>query len=80
MKSFLVQLAIRFLLRRLVPAEVSEKLELLVDTAEHKPLDKSAKFHFVKDAALKAVGQKIGGNQLNAAIELAVLGRKLRRR
>ena len=79
MTSFLVQLVIRFLLRRLVPVEVSEKLETLVDTAEHKPLDKSAKFHFVKDAALKAATQKVGGNQLNAAIELVVLARKLRR-
>lgn len=79
MKSFLIQLAIRFLLRRLVPAESVGKLESLVETAEHQKLDKQAKFEFVRNAAVKAIAGRVGGNHLNTAIELVVLARKLRK-
>jgi hypothetical protein len=79
MKSFLIQLAIRFLLRRLVPGEFVGKLESLVETAEHQKLDDKAKFDFVRNAAVKAVVGRAGGNQLNTAIELVLLARKLRK-
>lgn len=78
MKGYLIQLAIGFLMRRLLPADLLERVRSLVDGVEQRTKDDKEKFAIVKDALTKAAKDRVGENNVNTAIELAVMAKRLR--
>lgn len=81
MKGYLIRLAIRFLLKRLLPSSIAEYLESLVKSADSEKGKGKDKFDHVKASLVREVAkettQKYSGSRLNTAIELAVLAHRM---
>lgn len=81
MKGYLIQLAIRFLLKRLLPSDIVSFLESLVRKADSEKQNGKDKFDFVKasliNGAAKETTKRFSGSRLNTAIELAVLAHRM---
>ena len=79
MKTQLTLLAIRFILRRLLSRNALDRVDYYIEEANKLFNNPDEKYDFVKEKVLAGIdkGEDETDSKINAAIELAVLAKKL---
>lgn len=77
MRTQLILLAIRFILRRIISPEALDRINYYVEEANKVVIDSNERFEFVRKKVVATLSENEKDLNINVAIELAALTRKL---